>query len=144
MKFEKIIIATLATVGTLATISQGWALEPWKASGYKKFWPDCVEKFCCDDYQAKPLPCAAGVKCFECPDYCPKPLPCAAPVNAFCCDDYCRKRLPPVCCPSDKTLRCIPSWLPPVDVTDRKKLTVKSMGWSPTVIITKTPNSLPR
>lgn len=116
MNFKRLIIAALATVGTLVTLSQGSALEPWKVFGYKNVWPDCVGKVCCDDYQAKPLPCAVGVKCFECPDYCRKPLPCAQGVKCFECPDYCPKRLPPVCCASGKNLRCVPTRLPPVTI----------------------------
>lgn len=112
MNLKKLIIALAAVA---ATISPGFALEPIQKMASRGFcWPDRVGKFCCDDYQAKPIPCAIRVTRFECPDYCPKPLPCPVPVKASCRDDFCPKRLPPVCSVSTKDLRCVPNRLPPI------------------------------
>ena len=75
--------------------------------------PDCVGKYCCDDYHRKPLPCTKTIECFTCPDYCRKPLPCIPPVKCFDCPDYCPKPLPPIYCPPTKDLRCVVDRLPP-------------------------------
>ncbi|MDP6556465.1 MAG: hypothetical protein QGG71_17475 [Pirellulaceae bacterium] len=126
MNLRKLIIALAAVV---ATTSHGLAFEPIQKSPSRwSGWPDCVGKVCCDDYQPKPMPCTTGVNCFECPDYCPKPLPCPLPVKAFCCDDFCPKRLPPVCCTTTKNLRCVPSRLPPTDMTLPKKVVARTGG----------------
>ena len=74
-------------------------------------WPNAVGKFCCDDYDCKPLPKSKPICNFTCDDYCPKPLPCAQPVCSFCCDDYCGKPFPEVSCPPSD-LQCIPYRLP--------------------------------
>jgi hypothetical protein len=61
--------------------------------------PDCVGKWCCDDYCGKREPCVCAPLSFCCDDYCPKKEPCVgAPLN-FCCDDYRCKCLPRVCSP---------------------------------------------
>jgi len=118
MNSKKLPIA-LAVVLTVALtgLAGAQAFEPltW-LSGHAKCWPNCVGKFCCDDYDGKPLPCAVGANCFDCADYCPKPLPCLPAVKAaFCCDDFCPKPLPPTCYTTAKNLRCVPSRLPPVE-----------------------------
>ena len=75
--------------------------------GIKACIPDCVKKWCCDDYCPKPEPCVRPVTCFTCPDYCPKPEPCVCPVTCFCCPDYCPKPLPCLsCCPPTPGLTC--------------------------------------
>ena len=73
-------------------------------------WPDCVGKFCCDDYCPKPPPCAKRVKCFRCPDYCSKYAPCPISVKRGGCPDYCRKPVPCLTCPPPCIdLQCLPS-----------------------------------
>lgn len=54
-------------------------------------WPDCIKKYCCDDYQPKCLPPVKPVSCYTCDDYCQKPIPCAQPVGCYVWDDYCKK-----------------------------------------------------
>lgn len=76
-------------------------IAPW--------WPDCIGKYCCDDYCVKPLPAVCPVKCFCCDDYCPKPLPCIYPVKCFVCDDYCPKPLPCFICPKCNDYKCVPT-----------------------------------
>jgi hypothetical protein len=61
--------------------------------------PDCVGKWCCDDYCPKKEPCVCAPLAFCCDDYCPKKEPCVCTPLNFCCDDYCRKCLPKVCFP---------------------------------------------
>ena len=72
--------------------------------------PDCIGKWCCDDYCPKNAPGACVPLCFRCDDYCPKKVPCVCAPLRFGCDDYCKKRLPKVCstprCQS--SLRCGP------------------------------------
>ena len=51
--------------------------------GCKVDVPDCIGKYCCDDYCGKPLPSTRGVCCFGCNDYCGKPLPSARGVCCF-------------------------------------------------------------
>ena len=71
--------------------------------------PDCIGKWCCDDYQAKCLPCVKVPFCFGCDDYCRKSLPRVCAPLCFSCDDYCKKCPPPVCRPPLlATLRCVP------------------------------------
>jgi len=120
MNVKNLLIAITFTAGMTSQLS---AFEPIvKLSGHWKCWPDCVGKYCCDDYRPKPKPCAVGVKCFDCPDYCPKPFPCSTPGKAsFCCDDFCRKPLPPHCRTSSKNFRCVPSRLSPTYMTVPKK-----------------------
>ena len=62
--------------------------------------PDCVGKWCGDDYCGKKEPCVCPPLRFGCDDYCPKKEPCAGAPLKFCCDDYRRKCLPRVCSPS--------------------------------------------
>lgn len=59
--------------------------------------PDCIKKWCRDDYCPKPVPCPVPVKCFGCSCYHPKKLPSITCVKCFRCDDYCPKPLPSVC-----------------------------------------------
>ena len=71
--------------------------------------PDCIGKWCCDDYRPKCLPFVKVPFCFGCDDYCSKRLPQVCVPLCFGCDDYCNKCLPPVCKPPLlHTLRCIP------------------------------------
>ena len=71
--------------------------------------PDCIGRYCRDDYCPKPLPPVCPPKCFTCDDYCPKRLPCIFHVKRFCCDDYCPKCLPRICCPPPPGLKCGPA-----------------------------------
>lgn len=130
MNLKNLIIALAVSVGIISPAS---AIEPMlKLAGDRNCWPDCLGKYCCDDYHPKPLPCAAGVQCFECPDFCRKPFPCLPPVKtAFRCDDFCPKPLPPICGPSPKNLRCIPSRLPPISLTAPKAPTAPAEGLLP-------------
>ena len=59
--------------------------------------PDCIGKWCCDDYDAKCLPRICTPIRFGCDDYCKKELPCGCTSFCFHCDDYCKKCLPCVC-----------------------------------------------
>ena len=61
--------------------------------------PDCIGKWCCDDYCPKKQPhiCVSIDSC--CDDYCSKKEPCVCAPLDFCCDDYLRKCLPRVCSP---------------------------------------------
>jgi len=71
--------------------------------------PDCIGKWCCDDYKAKCLPCVKVPLCFGCDDYCRKSMPRVCTPLCFTCDDYCKKCQPPVCRPPLlSTLRCVP------------------------------------
>jgi len=71
--------------------------------------PDCIGKWCCDDYQSKCLPCVKVPLCFGCDNYCRKSLPRICAPLCFTCDDYCRKCQPPVCRPPLlATLQCAP------------------------------------
>ncbi len=115
MNLKKLIIVFVVAT---AAMSHANAFEPLSLlHGHSKCWPDCVGKFCCDDYCAKPLPCLPlGKTRFDCDDYCRKPIPCqpAGKTTTFC-DEYCRKPLPPVCYAGGKNLSCIPNRLPPID-----------------------------
>lgn len=109
----------------LLTLAQAQAFEPFAwLSGHTRCRPNCVGKFCCDDYDGKPLPCAVGANCFECADYCAKPRPCLPAGNSFCCDDFCPKPLPPICCANAKQLRCVPNRLPPIGPSTPKQATL--------------------
>ena len=68
--------------------------------------PDCIRKWCYDDYCPKPIPCPIDVKCFGCDCYQPKRLPCPIDVNCFRCDDYGCKPFPHLCCPPSHYLKC--------------------------------------
>ncbi len=109
MNIRRVVLAGLASliIASSLTASSLTAGEPVRYSPFTWSWPNCVGKFCPDDFCPKPLPCARGVKCFQCPDYCAKPLPCFLPgKTSYVCDDYCRKSLPPTCCASGKGLTC--------------------------------------
>lgn len=71
--------------------------------------PDCIRKWCCDDYCCKPIPCPVPVTCFGCDCYQPKPLPCPVNVTCFRCDDYCSKPYPCILCPPSHYLKCAPA-----------------------------------
>lgn len=93
---------------TMLLITSGNAGEP-----FRKFLgcpvPDCIGKWCCDDYQGKSLPCIKVPLCFGCDNYCRKTIPRVCTPLCFTCDDYCRKCQPSVCRPPlISTLRCIP------------------------------------
>ena len=108
------VIALLAAACLGAAISAATAGQPlWKLPHVGPRVPDCIGKYCCDDYHRKPLPCPPPKVCLECPDYCGKPLPCVPPVKAFCCDDFCPKPLPPLCCGPIQPLHCAADRLPP-------------------------------
>ena len=71
--------------------------------------PDCIGKWCCDDYKSKCLPCVKVPLCLGCDDYCRKSMPRVCTPLCFSCDDYCQKCQPPVCRPPLlSTLRCVP------------------------------------
>ena len=59
--------------------------------------PDCVGRWCPDDYCSKQEPCVCVPLRFQCDDYCSKKEPCICPGLHFTCDDYCKKCLPKVC-----------------------------------------------
>jgi hypothetical protein len=61
--------------------------------------PDCVQKYCCDDYCPKSMPCAKPARPGCCDKYCGKPLPCTREICCFGCDDYDVKCTPVVICP---------------------------------------------
>lgn len=101
-------ILVLGMLGWLTLPLAADAAEPscrWFGSAV----PDCIGKWCCDDYDAKSLPCVDVPLCFGCDDYCPKALPCGGVPLCFQCDDYCPKCLPPTCSsPLLEHLRCGP------------------------------------
>ena len=66
--------------------------------------PDCVRKYCCDDYCSKIVPCTRGVKTKCCDNYSGKPTPCVREVCTVC-NDYCSKCSPKVSCPA-RDLKC--------------------------------------
>ena len=66
--------------------------------------PDCVRKYCCDDYRSKSVPCTRSVKTKCCDNYCGKPTPCVREVCTVC-SDYCSKCPPKVSCPA-RDLKC--------------------------------------
>ena len=71
--------------------------------------PDCIGKWCCDDYRPKCLPCVKVPLCFGCDDYCGKRMPQVCVPLCLGYDDYCRKCPPTVCKPPLlHTLRCVP------------------------------------
>lgn len=69
--------------------------------------PDCVGKWCCDDYCSKAQPCIQTPLRLCCDDYCRKILPCLKIPLCFGCDDYCRKCTPPICSPQCTELQCV-------------------------------------
>ena len=107
MKYCKLNVAALVAVMLLVNSAQ--AGEPGR-----KFLgcpvPDCIGKWCCDDYTAKSFPCVKVPLCFGCNDYCRKSMPRVCAPLCFTCDDYCKKCLPPACRPPLlSTLRCVPN-----------------------------------
>ena len=77
--------------------------------------PDCIGRWCpddycskkepyvcvplrfeCDDYCSKKEPCVCVPLRFQCDDYCSKKEPCVRPGLRFTCDDYCKKCIPKV------------------------------------------------
>ena len=69
--------------------------------------PDCIGKWCPDDYCPKKEPCVGVSLCFGCDDYCGKKAPCVCAPLRFCCDDYCEKCPPKVCSgPLCQFLKC--------------------------------------
>ena len=69
--------------------------------------PDCIGRWCPDDYCPKRQPCVGVSLCFGCDDYCAKKEPCVCTPLCFGCDDYCKKCLPKVCTtPRCQSLRC--------------------------------------
>jgi hypothetical protein len=69
--------------------------------------PDCIGKWCPDDYCPKKEPCVGVSLRFGCDDYCGKKAPCVCAPLRFCCDDYCKKCPPKVCSgPLGRYLRC--------------------------------------
>ncbi len=71
--------------------------------------PDCIGRWCPDDYCSKKEPCVRVPLCFQCDDYCSKKEPRVCPGLRLTCDDYCKKRLP-IICPSPRcdVLNCAP------------------------------------
>jgi len=70
--------------------------------------PDCIGKWCCDDYKSKCPPCVKVPLCFGCDEYCRKSMPRVCTPLCFTRDDYCKKCQPPVCRPPLlNTLRCV-------------------------------------
>ncbi|WP_146599186.1 hypothetical protein [Novipirellula aureliae] len=59
--------------------------------------PDCIGKWCPDDYCAKTEPCVRVPLCLQRDDYCPKTEPCVRVPLCFGPDDYEQKCLPKVC-----------------------------------------------
>jgi hypothetical protein len=59
--------------------------------------PDCIGRWCPDDYCAKKAPCVSVPLCFGCDDYCSKQASCVSVPLCFTCDDYCPKCPPKVC-----------------------------------------------
>jgi hypothetical protein len=69
--------------------------------------PDCIGKWCPDDYCSKKEPCVCIPLCFGCDDYCSKKPPCVCAPLCFGCDDYCKKCPPKACSgPLCQFLRC--------------------------------------
>jgi len=69
--------------------------------------PDCIGKWCPDDYCPKRQPCVGVSLCFGCDDYCSKKAPCVRAPLCFGCDDYCKKCPPTVCnAPRCQSLKC--------------------------------------
>jgi len=66
--------------------------------------PDCVRKYCCDDYRSKSVPCTRRVMTKCCDNYCGKPTPCVREICTVC-NDYCSKCPPKVSCPA-RDLKC--------------------------------------
>jgi hypothetical protein len=69
--------------------------------------PDCIGKWCRDDYCPKQEPCVDVSLCFGCDDYRGKKAPCVCAPLRVRCDDYCKKCPPKVCRgPLGQYLRC--------------------------------------
>lgn len=106
MKWNKHSVASVFVM--LMLVSNTYAGDPCR-----KFLgcpvPDCIGKWCCDDYTPKCLPCVQVPLCFGCDDYCRKPMPRVCAPLCFTCDDYCKKCQPPVCRPPLLgNLSCVP------------------------------------
>jgi hypothetical protein len=72
--------------------------------------PDCIGKWCPDDYCPKKEPCVCVPLRFGCDNYCGKKEPCVCVPLCFGCDDYCGKCPPKVCSgPLYRSLKCGPS-----------------------------------
>ena len=87
-----------ALLAVMMLVSSSNAVEPCRTF-FGCPVPDCIGKWCCDDYRAKCPPCVKVPLCFGCDDYCRKPSPRVCVPLCFRCDDYCRKCPPPVCRP---------------------------------------------
>ena len=75
--------------------------------------PDCIGRWCQDDYCAKKAPSVCLPLYFGCDDYCGKQAPCVSAPLCFGCDDYCAKCPPKVCHgPLCQNLQCGPSRQP--------------------------------
>ena len=69
--------------------------------------PDCIGKWCRDDYCPKQDPCVDVSLCFGCDDYCGKKAPSVCVPLSLRCDDYCKKCPPKVCrAPLGQYSRC--------------------------------------
>jgi hypothetical protein len=101
-------IGTLLAVMAMASAS-AHAQEGWRDLKSGLCIPDCVRKWCCDDYCSKPLPCRVNVQCFGCDTYDCKKLPCPRNVSCFRRDDYCPKPYPCFSCPTSPFLKCTPA-----------------------------------
>ncbi len=86
--------------------------------------PDCIRKWCCDDYCPKPIPCPVNLKCFGCDCYQAKCAPCPVGVKCFRCDDYCPKPLPCIFCPPNCHLKCAP----PLRYPSPERVVVSEIG----------------
>lgn len=102
------VMIPLAILGCLSIPANSRAQNPFHRLHDSICIPDCIRKWCCDDYCPKPFPCPVDVKCFLCDDYDPKRQPCPIDVNRFGCDDYCPKPFSFHCCPSSRELKCAP------------------------------------
>ena len=101
-------IALLVSGLALGLVSQAGAGDFWQGLlNGTACWPDCVGKYCCDDYVAKCPPYPRPVCCFQCNDYCRKCPPLSKPVNCFTSNDYCRK-LFRFWCPPNQDRKCLP------------------------------------
>ena len=69
--------------------------------------PDCIGKWCRDDYCPKREPCVDVSLCFGRDDYCIKKAPFVCAPLSLRCDDYCKKCPPKVCrAPLSQYLKC--------------------------------------
>ena len=93
----------------LGVHTTSFAVDLFDSHRHKSCVPDCIRKYCCDDYCPKAEPWVCAPLRFCCDDYCAKQQPrICAPLN-FCCDDYCSKCPPSLCCsPLWQNLQCTP------------------------------------